>query len=767
MMSTLPHSIKEDYPGFILNDEIWIAPESDSSSGSLVVVSEEAALRNSEEILQLKEGCSYEYEILDESKQLKGLEGIIHPSRKKPHRGRITPRNYVGRLPLSIISSSGQTQMFAVEVRSSKSDYRTEYRKMLMDIALESTELLIRHSSPVAQQFAVDFGHDSDSLYQRFSFVKSMVDSDEFENAMQKIFNAPISRWKTETEERDSRRTKKMGCAQIRQIASSKNRMSVPDRHPLSSTIESIPRRLHTKANNETLDNPENRFIKHTLLEFSRFSGFICQTIENSNNQKPLVFYEAFNLKNKLSEYLNHNIFREVSQIKTLPLNNTVLQRKEGYREVFRIWLMYDLAAKLTWNGLDRDTYHIGKRDVATLYEYWLFFKLLRLVESIFEIDPCETQNLIQKTSDGLELQLKSGQHVAIEGNYSHKSRNLKFKYSYNRTFTYAEYPQSGSWTQSLRPDYSLSFWPADFTEIEAESQEIIIHIHFDAKYKVDDLRYLTHSNRSERVQTEKQDLDDEKDLEKSGSYKRADLLKMHAYKDAIRRTAGAYVLYPGTDNSPSFKGFHEIIPGLGAFAVSPSNNTDGIENVKQFILTVLDHYTNRITQREIKSFYTFSIMNEPLNISIHEQVPEYTTNNSGEKFRHKPLIDLNVLIGYVQDKQKEWIINHGYYNIRIDREITPQIAGADYLVLYHKAKNKKLELWKNGLFRIKGHPVIKSKKWLIQNNYPNPSMDEYFVFEISPKIDEWSLDKVGDIYLKKDESLYRPITRVLPEIMS
>ena len=58
---------------------------------------------------------------------------------------------------------------------------------------------------------------------------------------------------------------------------------------------------------------------------------------------------------------------------------------------------------------------------------------------------------------------------------------------------------------------------------------------------------------------------------EERGMYRRADLLKMHAYKDAIRRTGGAYVLYPGTEDRV-VSGFHEIIPGLGAFAISPKH---------------------------------------------------------------------------------------------------------------------------------------------------------------------------------------------------
>ena len=41
----------------------------------------------------------------------------------------------------------------------------------------------------------------------------------------------------------------------------------------------------------------------------------------------------------------------------------------------------------------------------------------------------------------------------------------------------------------------------------------------------------------------------------------------MHAYKDAIRRSGGAYILYPGkTESKTNFQGFHEIIPGVGKF---------------------------------------------------------------------------------------------------------------------------------------------------------------------------------------------------------
>ena len=97
-----------------------------------------------------------------------------------------------------------------------------------------------------------------------------------------------------------------------------------------------------------------------------------------------------------------------------------------------------------------------------------------------------------------------------------------------------------------MRPDFTLSFWPDGYDLDEAESQELAVHIHFDAKYRVENIPEL--------FGDEDDNLSEEKAQEKRGNYKRADLLKMHAYRDAIRRSEGAYILYPGgTNESDSF----------------------------------------------------------------------------------------------------------------------------------------------------------------------------------------------------------------------
>jgi Cu(I)/Ag(I) efflux system membrane fusion protein len=66
-------------------------------------------------------------------------------------------------------------------------------------------------------------------------------------------------------------------------------------------------------------------------------------------------------------------------------------------------------------------------------------------------------------------------------------------------------------------PDYTLSLWPSAFSQTEAEEQELIVHVHFDAKYKVDGLQYLT-----EKEEFSDNDLSAEKRLQALGMQKRA-----------------------------------------------------------------------------------------------------------------------------------------------------------------------------------------------------------------------------------------------------
>jgi len=720
------------------------------------IFEKEDAIENGEALIQIKEGCYYEYKLTDGYSLLPSE--IVSQSKVNDSSGRISPNIYVGTLNIDVLDAAKNVcGILKLEVQSVKTTYREDYRHMLEEITEQCHDLILQHSSLVVQNIEPDYFKDPKTAYQRFAFIKSIIDSPEFNDAVHKVISSPVTRWKEDETIKDIRGVKRFNNSAIRQLTSATNRIELPKEHQLKSIIHSIPLKIVLTQKIESVDTPENRFIKHALVTIQAF----CSDFRSKLNNNSRLNKEADLLVDKLEQLLGHSLFKEISTPESLLLNSPVLQRKEGYREIFRVWLMFDLAAKLIWHG-GEDVYAGNKRDVAVLYEYWLFFKLLAIIKEVFRIEPKSLGDLIKETDDGLGLQLQQGIHTPIRGIYNSGSRKLNVEFSYNKTFTGEKsYPASGSWTKTLRPDYTLSIWPDGIDADTAEEEELITHIHFDAKYKVENITGIVGRD---------EEFTDEKENERRGVFKRADLLKMHAYKDAIRRTSGAYVLYPGDENEKPYSkiGFHELIPGLGAFAIKPSRTNSGIDALKQFLDDVVSHFMNRASQREKISLKTYETYKDNLSNELHEPLPETFGVN-----RNLIPDETYVLVGYYEKDKWEWIKNKGLYNARAgDRrgslKLGPKEAGAKYLLLHSKEETitgKLLQIIEIG-------PRVFSKQTLIDKGYPSkPDDDNYYIVYKVEEVKEkeflnktWDITKLGG-YTKNFGSAF-PFAVTLTELM-
>lgn len=710
-----------------MNNEVSIQVESDSGSSIMVhivgeyqnsiqQIPEAEASENLEASIQIIEGYNYEFEV-DKPYSLSTEGGVVSASKLNKSQGRIAPGNYVGTLPIFVIKEEDEEiGSFEIEVLSRKTDYRTEYRFMLEDITEKCTDLLMQYTSPANQPFDIDHDKDPQTLYQRFAFLKSVLDSEEFALAVHRVITNPVTEWKQTAEPRDIRSVRRMNRNVVRQLAGSSNRTSLPEHHALRKHMSSVPEKVIISGKVDTVDTPENRFIKYALETFKN----LCSDFKTHSKDNARLHKEAELLEEELEESLNHAIFQRISRPATLPLNSPVLQRKEGYREILRVWLMVNLAARLTWKG-GEDVYEGGKRDVATLYEYWLFFKLTDLLEDLFDIQALTPDRMIEETKDNLGLKLKQGKYLPLEGVYETGNRKLQVQFSFNKTFSGDnKYPLGGSWTRSMRPDYTLSIWAEGMSEKDAEQQELIVHLHFDAKYKVENLTNIF--GRAE------EDLDEEKKEQNEGTFKRADLLKMHAYKDAIRRTAGAYILYPGNEVKDDWKGFHEIIPGLGAFTMKPNRENDGSSELRLFLKDVIHHFLNRTSQREKLSNRINEIHRESKPYEFRKIVPEFIDN--------KKLIpdEVYVLVGYYKNQSHlDWIKANALYNARAGSRrgslrLSRGETEAKFILLHSDG-----ELESKKLFKVaKPGPRIYSKNDLLHKGYPGQSDEKYYlVYEI------------------------------------
>ena len=145
--------------------------------------------------------------------------------------------------------------------------------------------------------------------------------------------------------------------------------------------------------------------------------------------------------------------------------------------------------------------------------------------------------------------------------------------------------------------DYSLFIRPA---QSEPAAFEPVV-VHFDAKYRVDFTNELF--GIGDELADAKEVVSGEWDSNRGGPL-RSDLLKMHAYRDAIRRSAGAYVIYPGDDvrqRQTEYKEYHELFQVLvhsRCAQVRPALQV-GQGPLQKFLNDVFEHVATRLTRHE------------------------------------------------------------------------------------------------------------------------------------------------------------------------
>lgn len=234
-----------------------------------------------------------------------------------------------------------------------------------------------------------------------------------------------------------------------------------------------------------------------------------------------------------------------------VPLNSQLLQKKEGYRDILQYYLMFELGFKLNWSEVTNE-FRGNEKKLFELYEYWCYFELIDVLNQV-SINTIDFSDIFDKVKDEKEDAFSiSLKHNLINSFYIDiEDKAIQVDLTYNRSF-YRTSNEFKSYSVTLRPDYSLI--------IHIDGEEHIIH--FDAKYKL----YID-----------------------SDSFKNEDIVKMHAYKDAILGTVGAYVLYPGEKKRLYYEKNDIKLESVGAFPLNPGENKHNKEALKEFIIKMIN----------------------------------------------------------------------------------------------------------------------------------------------------------------------------------
>lgn len=504
--------------------------------------------------------------------------------------GRFTVINHLGYASFSLVAgedAEAESELL-LEFVSKKIDFDTEYRKMTEDIAGFCEQLLLTWEAPTGLKFSSDQARPAALLLERFLFLRSFLTTEKLSRLLEVIARKPHSKLVSHRE------WKPAGMARSTEFLTDPGGMIRSWRR--SNDGCSVPGEVLDVRKEDTHDTAPNRFVKFALGQFRQ----LCMEVAELKEGNSPVGDEALVMMDGLDSVLGRRFFQEIGRLNRLPLDNQTLQKGEGYREILHAWILTVAAATLNWRGQE-ESFQGSTRDVATLYEYWIFLKLHKMLEDFpgmeilsAKMDNEDPNDFISSNCGEITIHLQSGE--ASRSRFRLKVTEEEFlniDLHYERTFASGGDATSGrSYSRYFRPDYTLSMYPSRFdSESKAERLGKVAHLHFDAKYRVSTVAGLFGNDGEEG-------LEDEKKSEKSVStYQRGDLLKMHTYNDALRQTIGSYILYPGNDSGQEpMRKFHEIAPGVGALVMKPGND-DCLEALEGFLSDIFRHQASQFTQ--------------------------------------------------------------------------------------------------------------------------------------------------------------------------
>ena len=314
-----------------------------------------------------------------------------------------------------------------------------------------------------------------------------------------------------------------------------------------------VPSEIEERVAENTLDTVENRFVKAFLAQ----AAFVVERMREralvaTGHLRARILSGCDAITRVLAPPRQHAMWASVGTMVQLPAGSSVLQRQWAYRTVFRVYNRMWLGSRVP---VDPETAAslLEVKDIATLYEIWSCFAVIRAVTDSLG-PPGEAGRLkVDPEQLGVPWEFRATWDNGVQ-------------VTYNPSYSRSRPAKRRSYSVPLRPDITLTVPPS----LPNEG----VHV-FDAKFKVDWLRDAA---------TDVEDGADESGIdeaERRGVFKRADIYKMHAYRDALLRARSAWVLYPGTETR-----FFPVEPrsasldGVGAVPLTPAGEHPELSEV-------------------------------------------------------------------------------------------------------------------------------------------------------------------------------------------
>jgi len=502
--------------------------------------------------------------------------------------------NFKNFLGSAVIKLDGET-FVQVESTSLKIGYEDEYLRMLKDLTEEVLDQIIDNSSITSARLKAGSSANKENVFGKYILLKAALPLNRLKSSCAIIMSKPHTslasslKW-LPASAASGRYAMQNPISRIR-WANTGTSYQVNRRLKPAEVLED--KRL------ESVDTPPNQFTKFALRKFKE----VCESIhENASRYGEKHASDAKAYAEVCGRLLRLPPFRDCTDIRTIPFDNQVLQKRLGYREIFRAWITSNLGLsikELSSQGLLSP--EAENRDAPKLYELWLISHLKKALKGLSIDNKFIHEELPYEDEGQIKIFKSTSNPLCIV----RSGKKLLIALYYNRSFKAKGKPgaHNPSYSVELKPDYTIEILQPErpgetaVTDLDAyiklrdvsppsrrpEAAGDTSYIHFDAKFRINNVRDLS-----------------EDDPTKA---KPADIYKMHTYNEAIYGTVTSIILYPGKapnekkgEEDAQYTKFTDLVPGVSALAVRPDKDATGnacseraIDTLKERLIKIID----------------------------------------------------------------------------------------------------------------------------------------------------------------------------------
>lgn len=446
--------------------------------------------------------------------EYEGFRNAIHPFlNTKALTGVLYFQNEVGYSNFEIRDEEGNTLLSVViEVYPTKLDYKKDYQALLDEVNEEVYNLAYDFLKRTFLQGSAKIYKDPTGA-EFYRLLKQHFN--QYLKAIDFIEKRPCRRLETFHEEVRGDRLRKQDTKGRSFLRKNANLFVEVENGIVINGTQMLPKKGLLIKKAHTVDTHENRYVKMTMERLYQRIGALYNLIINLKEpfqRKPdsEIVLILQTMQNQLSQKLTKSFWRSIGKLDR-SIMSMVLQMAAGYRDVFQIYAT--LSKGIVLSG---ELYKMSIKDIATLYEYWTFLRLGKILN-----EKCEqiSQDIVKVSNNGLVVNLKKD--TRAKRIFRNKTTGELIKLQY-------QYSTGQKITVNQKPDTMLS--------IEKLGRDYHYQYIFDAKYRIN--------------------FNDQNSNKCPGPMEE-DINTMHRYRDAIvaerngayeRIAFGAYVLFPWND---------------------------------------------------------------------------------------------------------------------------------------------------------------------------------------------------------------------------